>query len=239
MCRVIYNADATRLKHGRQTTCSRHCSYQLRARQKQNGSEQTCAVCSQVFYRSPSKVKAKHGSTCCSSKCAYQVRQRVVISSYIMVSTHDRTAAGKKAWETRRKASKPYPDAARVKARSNLIQNLQRLGGVSKFERKAAEVLRALGFNVADSAYARNTNGTFACVFDLVLPERRIVIECHGDYWHGGRWLWDAPNPTQVKNLAYEERKAIAARAMGFDLRILWEREFKKDPRGALLAIVR
>ena len=239
ICGTIYDADPARLKHGRQTTCSRTCSYKLRAAGNKSGSQQQCASCGKLFYRATSQIKAKHGATCCSSDCAYQVRQRVVEHPYVIVKTYDRTKAMKKAWETRRAANKPYPDAARDKARANLIQNLQHLGGVSKFERKAAEVLRFIGFNIATSAVARNSNGTFGCVFDLLLPERRIIIECHGDYWHGGRWTWDIPAPSQSKNLAYESRKFAAARKMGFEFRILWESEFKKDPCGALLAVVR
>lgn len=145
----------------------------------------------------------------------------------------------KRAWITRRLNAKPYPDSARNKARTNLIQSLERLGAVSKFERKAAKVLNSLGFNVDSGCVLRNTDGTFGIVFDIMLPERRIVIECHGNYWHGGRWSWDTPNAAQSKNLVYEERKTIAAAEMGFDLRILWEGEFKKDPYGALLAVVR
>lgn len=239
VCGIIYNADPTRLKHGRQTTCSRVCSYKLRARNKQNGSEQTCPVCGKVFYRTLSQVKAKHGIACCSNECAYKVRKRTVTRPYVLVSAYDRSAAMKRAWITRRLNAKPYPDSARNKARANLIQSLERLGAVSKFERKAAKVLNSLGFNVASGCVLRNTDGTFGIVFDIMLPERRIVIECHGNYWHGGRWSWDTPNAAQAKNLVYEERKAIAAAEMGFDLRILWEGEFKKDPYGALLAVVR
>ena len=239
VCAAVYNADPARLKHGRQTTCSRSCSYQLRANVLEKRTEHTCPVCAKNFFRTPSQVKAKHGSTCCSSACAYQVRQRVVSAPYTITAVYDRRAAILKAWVTRRAKPPSYPDSARVKARAQLIENLKRLGGVSKFEVKVAKVLRTLGFNVGCSAYARNTNGTFGCVYDLVLPERRLIIECHGDYWHGGRWTWDAPNTAQVKNLIYEQRKTVAAITMGFDLRILWESQFKKDPVGAVLSVVR
>ena len=239
VCGVTYYADPTRLKHGRQTTCGRACSYKLRASGMQQGTEHQCASCGKPFYRATSQLKAKHGAACCSNTCAHKVRQRVVEKPYVIVKTYDRTEAMKKAWQTRRSSGKAYPDTSRDKARTNLIKNLQNLGGVSKFERKAAEVLRLLGFNAASSVTARNANGTFGCVFDLLIPERRLIVECHGNYWHGGRWTWDSPNAAQTKNLAYEERKRIAALAMGFDLRILWESEFKKDPCGALLAVVR
>jgi G:T-mismatch repair DNA endonuclease (very short patch repair protein) len=238
-CGVIYNADPARLKHGRQTTCSRVCSYQFRAALQQNGSEQTCPVCGESFYRSPAQIKAKHGVSACSAECAYKVRKRVVTVPYAPARPYDRQAAAAKAWEVRRANPKPYPESARVKARAQLADNLDKLGGVSKFERKAAEVYRDLGFSIDTSCVARNTDGTFYAVYDIVIPARRIIVECHGTYWHGGRWTWDDANAAQLKNLRYEERKNAFARSQGFEVRILWEHHFRKDPVGAALAVVR
>mgnify|MGYP002039788145 CR=1 FL=1 len=158
---------------------------------------------------------------------------------YVLTAVYDRRAAGKKAWETRRANPKPYPDAARLKAAANLAQNVEKLGRVSKFELEAADVFRRLGFLVNQSVAVRNPDGTFLTVFDIVIPNRRMVVECHGTYWHGGRWSWDTPNATQVKNLRYEQRKLAVARSVGYDLRLLWEHEFRQDPTGACLAVVR
>ena len=168
----------------------------------------------------------------------------------------------KKAWETRRAnmranpdahavveprvtrvrtlaQPRPYPESARIKARADAIERLQHGARVSKFERKVAEVFRSLGFVVLTSFPLRRADGTFACVFDIVIPQRRIIVECHGTYWHGGRWTWDTPTAAQLKNLTYEERKLVTSKKMGLELRILWEHEFKRDPCGACLAVVR
>jgi len=240
VCGLIYDADPVRLKFGRRTTCSRRCSYELRAREHRQSEERECAVCGNVFYRSPAQIaKVKHGALTCSRECAYQTRKRVVTSPYVLTAVYDRRAAGKKAWETRRANPKPYPDAARLKAAANLAQNVEKLGRVSKFELEAADVFRRLGFLVNQSVAVRNPDGTFLTVFDIVIPNRRMVVECHGTYWHGGRWSWDTPNATQVKNLRYEQRKLAVARSVGYDLRLLWEHEFRQDPTGACLAVVR
>jgi len=37
ICEVEYKASSTRLKHGRQITCSKSCSYEYRARKRRNG----------------------------------------------------------------------------------------------------------------------------------------------------------------------------------------------------------
>jgi G:T-mismatch repair DNA endonuclease (very short patch repair protein) len=238
VCGIVYNADPARLKHGRQTTCGRSCSYKLRAGLKEKRSEYTCPVCGEAFLRTPSHVKAKHGATTCSAKCAYKVRKRTVTEPYVTVNPmpHEARLRG---WETRRANPKPYPESARLKARAQLADNLDKLGGVSKFERKAAEVYRRLGFNIDTSCISRNADGTFYAVYDIVIPARRIIVECHGTYWHGGRWTWDDAKPAQLKNLAYEERKNVFAASQGFEVRILWEHHFRKDPIGAALAVVR
>lgn len=237
-CGKVYDADPTRLKFGRQTSCSRACSYQLRAAALKNGEKHQCGGCGKDVYRSPAQLKGRHGLVFCSAKCGYSNRKRVVNKPYVRTAVVDYVAAAKKTWETRRRNAKPYPEAAREKARARAIQRLQNGRGVSAFEKKAAEVFRSIGFDVRTSVPVRSAIGTFAHVFDIVLPRRRIVIECHGSYFHGGRWTWLDPDHTQAKNLAYEERKLATARRLGLDLRILWEHEFKKDPTGACLAVV-
>jgi hypothetical protein len=207
VCGRVYDADATRLKFGRQTTCSRLCSYEFRAAGKKNRTEHQCPVCGKRFERSPSQRKAQHGLECCSSQCAYKVRRRVVTRPYVLVAQVDRTASSKKAWESRRANPKPYPESARKKATADAIKRIQQGGGVSQFEREVAKVFRRLGIPVVPSLPVRRPDGTYAAVFDIYLPTRRIAVECHGTYWHGGRWSWDRPDATQAKNLAYEARK--------------------------------
>lgn len=87
VCGVTYSADATRLTHGRETTCSRACSYAHRAQQLERRVEGVCPTCGQQFSRPPSHVKGKHGSQFCSPACHYAGRslgltRRVVTEPY-------------------------------------------------------------------------------------------------------------------------------------------------------------
>jgi len=239
VCSVVYDADSSRLKLGRQTSCSRTCSYKLRSALLQRREETKCGACGKSISVRPGKRKrARHGLNFCSKACAYTKRVRVVGVPYVRVAEVDRVAASKKAWETRRRNPKPYPESAREKARADAIERLHKGSRVSAFERKAAEVFRRLGFQVFTSTSVRNLGGKFAHVFDISIPARGIMVECHGTYWHGARWTWDEPNGTQAKNLAYEARKLAFAQSVGLDLRILWEHEFKRDQNGACLAVV-
>lgn len=68
VCGKAYEANRNRLTHGRQTTCSRSCSYVLRSREKSRQINLTCGVCGKEYTRKPSGVKSKHAN-CCSKKC--------------------------------------------------------------------------------------------------------------------------------------------------------------------------
>jgi len=239
VCNTLYNADPTRIKHGRNITCSKECSYTYRADNKKIAKKFICSVCEKDFYRPPSQIKSKHNINCCSAECSYKVRKRIVTKPYILVSNYDRTAAMKLAWETRRANPKPYPESARINARENITKNIKNIGKVSKFEKNVANKLKKLGFNIATSCIGRKDNGTFGVVYDIVIPERKIILECHGNYWHGGRWSWETPNDIQLKNIKYEENKTDYAKKLGYDLRIIWELDFRKDPIGAILSAVR
>lgn len=88
VCSAIYFADAQRLKHGRQTTCSRKCSYLLRANQLSSGLEVSCSYCGALFKRSLRLLaKPKHGAAFCSPECHYAARgcgivKRTVLKPY-------------------------------------------------------------------------------------------------------------------------------------------------------------
>jgi hypothetical protein len=90
ICDVEYNADPKRLKWGRQTTCSRKCSYEFRAQKLNKQIECSCSVCDKVFYRSISHTKNKHNKVFCSTDCQYKARTigitpRIVDNPYNIV----------------------------------------------------------------------------------------------------------------------------------------------------------
>lgn len=79
VCGKTYIADATRLKWGRETTCSRKCSYQLRAEKKRSSTVLLCPVCGKEFGRSPAQMKYIKYTNVCSLKCLYKGRSLGII----------------------------------------------------------------------------------------------------------------------------------------------------------------
>lgn len=87
VCTRSYKANPSRLKFGRQTTCSRACSYAIRAAAISRSTVFSCAVCGKTVHKSPSQVRGKHGSVFCSKECHY---------------------AGRSTGATKRTVTKPY-----------------------------------------------------------------------------------------------------------------------------------
>lgn len=68
VCGRTYTANTNRLKHGRQTTCSRECSYKLRASELSSGITVYCRRCGKPMHTTASKQKKGFG-VYCSREC--------------------------------------------------------------------------------------------------------------------------------------------------------------------------
>lgn len=100
VCKVLYQAHPVRLKHGRQTTCSRACSYVLRTAERTTRRLFTCAVCATTFERSPHKSTRVRHVQVCSRACHYAARRkglslRVVVKPYRRGPLHRQWLGGK------------------------------------------------------------------------------------------------------------------------------------------------
>lgn len=62
-------------------------------------------------------------------------------------------------------------------------------------------------------------------LFDFYLPERNMLIEAHGRFWHADPRFYDHAKLTaiQARNVANDARKAERAARDGYALTILWE----------------
>lgn len=69
ICGKSYQANPQKLKHGRQSTCSRECSYIYRGRKCSTATEVHCSRCGKPFSVTPSKLQ--RGRQYCSTTCAF------------------------------------------------------------------------------------------------------------------------------------------------------------------------
>jgi hypothetical protein len=114
VCGTTYQADPKRLKHGRQTTCSRACSYAFRmqTRKLPTGERRpyqprttpgptlvtlTCSLCGEEFRRAPAHIaKVRHGHNFCSRKCHYAARSAGIVKR-VVSRPYEYTPEGKAA----------------------------------------------------------------------------------------------------------------------------------------------
>jgi hypothetical protein len=84
-CKKVYLADPKRLKFGRQTTCSRKCSYELRGKNLSNSIECSCDNCGIKFNRPKSHLeRSKHKKKFCSHKCKCHAMSKGIIPHVVI-----------------------------------------------------------------------------------------------------------------------------------------------------------
>ncbi len=247
-CGKRYFADPGRLKHGRETTCSRACSYALRATKLEvPWVVFNCATCGVELSRPPTQVKGKYGGNFCSRKCHYAgratgVTRRVVSKPYTV------TEAGRAAWKlgavktvAKRRAGDNYvkSDATLAKmsiATARAIARTQGKFTSSKIEDVVAAQLDALGVKYTRQRVVRDDGGRFAAVFDFWLTDLKIALELNGTFWHADPRVYPIPTgDIQVRCVARYHRKLDLCQRLGIRVVEVWEMDLKKSPAEAVL----
>jgi len=234
-----YEADAGRLLYGRQTTCSRACSYLLRGQQKEQRVIIRCGVCKQKFTRSPSQIKSKHGVVYCSTVCHYAGRTlgltgRVITKPYIRKAGPPTPEQIARQVASRR-AGKGYAHSDDTRARLSEATTSAiaegRISTISRFENEVAEVLDSLGVRYRRQVAFRGASGRYVACVDFLLDDGR-VLEAQGSFWHSDPILYpDGPIfPAQRRSLERWGRKVELMSSLGITILEVWEGAFEKNP---------
>jgi hypothetical protein len=242
VCDAVYDADPGRLAHGRQTTCSRSCSYRMRASQREQRVSLVC-VCGQQFTRSPRQVKAKHGVSYCSRQCHYAGRSagltpRVVTVPYVRVAGPP-TAEQVARQVAARRAGKGYAhsDETRARLRETTTRAIAegRIPSVSRVEDVVAEQLDRLGVGYVRQVPIRGAGGRYVACLDFRLDDGRAV-EVQGTFWHADPAVYpDGPvHASQRRTAAAWNRKVVALGALGIPVVEVWERAVREDAAQAV-----
>jgi len=245
VCKRNYEANPVRLSHGRQTTCGRACSYQLRAASMSRPIPIVCSVCSKQFTRSPSTVKSKHQGVYCSRTCHYAGRglgttKRVVGKPYTITAIWDRSEAGFRAAETRKRlGNNRHTEATRERLRDATSRHIaSQTDGihVSKIEDEVAQELTRREILFRRQVGIRNpANGRFVACADFLLAER-IVLEVNGTFWHSDRLFYpDGPKyPAQKRTAEAYARKIAYLAAASIPFVEVWEADLSESVEHAV-----
>jgi len=240
VCSRTYEADITRLKHGRQTTCSRDCSYALRADQLKHSISMTCAICGLDFTRPLSQVKGKYGAQFCSPACHYRGRTlgkslRIVQKPY-NISEAARVAWREGAKKTRKtrieRDNYKHTEASKARLRDANCRAIAegRINTSSELEKKAVPVLDSMGVEYVAQFPVRDSNGRFVCVFDFFIPVHKVAVEVNGTFWHSDPRLYpQGPvHSVQKRNAIKWAQKLVTAQRLGYRVVELWEKDIKE-----------
>jgi len=213
VCSRVYEADPKRLKHGRQTTCSRKCSYALRGAQKNKQSTGPCGVCGKPVSRPASKVRrTKCEKLLCSRKCHYQARSTGLVGREVEkpyeIPDEVREAQAERMREinavrwaavegrtgkvpVRWPSGKPgwadgCPDEVRAKISIGVTKAIAegRIKRVSQLELAVGNVLDTMGVAHDPQHAIRDAKGRFIGVIDYYLTDFGAALEVNGTYWH-------------------------------------------------------
>jgi len=251
VCGATYEVNSTRLKHGRQTTCSRKCSYSLRATKKSTSITGICAVCGKSATKAPSHVaQSKAESMFCSRACAYKARSlglvsRVVLKPYnIPEATRKASAERMKVRNARRKAEGRYGHTEETKAKLSRATSRAiaegRMPRVSKAEQRVGPVLDTLGIAYKAQYGIRGARGRFAVVVDYFLPGMNTALEFNGTFWHADPRVYPKGpvHASQRRTADRYKRKSAFLASHGIRLVEVWEMDFNKDPEKSVRAAI-
>lgn len=74
---------------------------------------------------------------------------------------------------------------------------------------------------------------------DFLLPEKRIVLQADGDYWHSNPLLFSKPSPIQRKRIRLDASCDSYLRNNGYRVLRFWESDLVQDPKGCSDKIAR
>ncbi len=100
---------------------------------------------------------------------------------------------------------------------------------VSKEERQLKTALEAEGLVVE----AQFRIGSLK--YDLMIPDKKVIVEFHGDYWHCNPKQYASDYVNKKKSMyaheiwAHDARKKSAAESAGYRVICVWDSEYKKN----------
>ena len=66
-------------------------------------------------------------------------------------------------------------------------------------------------------------------IFDFYVPEKNIIFEIDGNYWHGYGLKIEEMNEIQRKSFYNDQKKSVLAEGAGFKLVRIWEHELEDE----------
>ena len=66
-------------------------------------------------------------------------------------------------------------------------------------------------------------------IFDFYIPEKNMLLEVDGNYWHGYGLKLEEMNDIQKKKYKNDKQKEIFAKGLGYNILRVWEHELQDE----------
>lgn len=241
-CGKSYQADPKRLRHGRETTCSRACSYKHRMRSRSSLITVSC-ICGREFVRSACQVKTKHGMCYCSRACMYAGRvsrltPRVCEKPYVLTDAGREALAESRlrGQATRRLSGYRHSESTKEKLREATTKQIASTRrAVSRTEDKVAQELTARGIDFRRQVAIRDPRtGRFGACVDFLIDG--VAVEVNGTFWHADPTVYPS-GPTHTSQwrtaIAYARKRGLLFR-LDIPVVEIWERRVTEDVADAV-----
>lgn len=91
-------------------------------------------------------------------------------------------------------------------------------------EKEMKKILKDLKINFVEQKIIHGK------IFDFFIPEKNIVIEVDGDYWHGYNKEYSELNEIQKRSSRNDKEKDIIAKGLGYEILRFWEHDIHDNP---------
>lgn len=201
--------------------CSRECT----AKSKRKWEEKDCPVCNNSFYGYSDEAKY------CSVDCANVGMDKKVDVTCIVCSKKVKRSPSSK--DSKYCSIKCRDKDPAVREKLMEMNRMQQLGNPTKPELVLYDILKDIG--VAHEIQHLLANKF--CV-DSFIPDKNLVIQADGDYWHGNPKKFPVLDKRQSRKVALDKSQDAYLKKMGLSVLRLWESQLMKDREGCKLLIL-
>lgn len=102
---------------------------------------------------------------------------------------------------------------------------------MNNLEKDVQKVLKDIGIEMKYSVIFCHKQ------FDFGIKNKKILLEVHGDYWHGNPQIYTELNNIQKANVEKDKHKAELAKKHGCKLFYIWEKDFRNKDFSVFMEI--
>jgi len=210
----------------KQKYCSLECYRSSPRPQRKTGEERACEVCGEMTYVHSFRIK-KISAFFCSPEHAneWQGRNKDTYNCKICGCEFKWSASRKT--QTTPTYCTPVCRDADPSRRDKLIQM-----NVDQATAKPNK-LEIAGYSILDSIglpYLRQELLFDKFCVDAVYPDRKLVVQFDGDYWHGHPVKFPTPDDRQTRRMWMDRAQDAYFSKVGYDVIRIWESDVKTAP---------